>query len=252
MIQTKQAAFTEAMPPRIPLYKDVKQRLTVALERATWRHGEALPPEPALAARYDVSVGTLRKAVDELCAEGLLVRRQGSGTYVGSHTRDTMLARFFQVVDRDGGKRLPQSQLLSFARRRASAATAALLRLPRGAPVYEIDNLLSLDGLPLILDRIRLPQEVFPDLTAEIFAGRETTIYGLYQSRYGVTVVRTEESIVAALADAHACELLRLTTPAPVLRVVRTAYAWRDRPVDTRVRLVDTRRHHYRSVLGQR
>jgi GntR family transcriptional regulator len=240
------------MPPRVPLYKDVKRRLAAALEKGVWRHGEALPPEPALAARFEVSIGTLRKAVDELAGEGLLVRRQGSGTYVGSHTRDTMLARFFQVVDRGGQKRLPQSRQQSFGRGRASATTAALLRLPRDAPVFEIENLLSLDGEPLILDRIRLPQALFPDLTEEIFAEREMTIYALYQSRYGITVVRTEESIVAALADARACDLLQLAPPAPVLRVVRTAYAWRHQPVDTRVRLIDTRSHHYQSVLGQR
>jgi len=240
------------MPRRVPLYKRVRQRLAAALEKGLWRPGEALPPEPMLAKRFGASVGTLRKAVDELVAENLLVRRQGSGTYVGSHTRDTMLARFFPMVDRAGDKRLPQSWLLSFRRGRASAAIAALLHLPRGAPVFEIDNLLSLDDEPLILDRIRLPHALFPDLTEAIFAEREATIYALYQSRYGVTVVRTEESITAALAEERACQLLRLTPPAPVLRVVRTAYAWHSQPVDTRVRLIATRRHHYRSVLGQR
>lgn len=243
---------THARKTRMPLYKEVKQRLAAALEKGAWRPGEALPPEPVLAKRFAVSVGTLRKAVDELVAESLLVRRQGSGTYVGSHTRDSMLARFFSVVDRAGQKRLPQSRLLSFGRGRASAATAALLHIPRGAPVFEIDNLLSLDDEPLILDRIRLPQALFPDLTETIFAEREATIYALYQSRYTITVVRTEESIAAALADARTCELLRLTPPAAVLRVVRTAYAWHNRPVDTRVRQIATRRHHYRSVLGQR
>src|SRR5512139_890325 len=92
------------MSTRLPLYKIVKQKLTDALQDGTWKHGQFLPPEPELAQRFGASVGTLRKAVDELVAENLLVRRQGQGTHVASHTRDTMLTRFFQIVDRDGNK----------------------------------------------------------------------------------------------------------------------------------------------------
>ena len=131
---------------------------------------------------------------------------------------------------------------------RADACGGECLVDALGAPLAGAGAL----RVALILDRIRLPQALFPDLTETIFAEREATIYALYQSRYTITVVRTEESIAAALADLRTCELLRLTPPAAVLRVVRTAYAWRNRPVDTRVRQIATRRHHYRSVLGQR
>ncbi len=240
------------MPSRLPLYKVVKQKLTDALQDGTWKHGQFLPPEPELAARFGASVGTLRKAVDELVAENLLVRRQGQGTHVASHTRDTMLTRFFQIVDRDGAKRFPQAQLLSFRRIRADAGTAEVLGLAANAPVIQVENLLHLDDAPVILDRIRLPHALFPDMTEHLFIDRETTIYGLYQSRYGITVVRTEESITAALADERVRTLLRLPEPAAVLRIVRTAYTYRDVAVDTRIRFVNTTRHRYLSALGKR
>ena len=120
------------MPAALPLYKDVKRRLADALHQGTWRHGQVLPPEPALAERFGASVGTLRRAVGELVGEGILVRRQGSGTFVASHTRDVMLTRFFRIVDRDGNKRFPHSQTLPFAappptpaaRRRCASASA--------------------------------------------------------------------------------------------------------------------------------
>jgi len=240
------------MPRRVPLYRIVKQKLTDALQDGTWKHGQFLPPEPELAAQCGASVGTLRKAVDELVAENLLVRRQGQGTHVASHTRDTMLTRFFQIVDRDGNKRFPQAELLSFRRIRADAGTAEVLGLATNAPVIQVENLLHLDHAPVILDRIRLPQALFPDMTEHLFIDRETTIYGLYQSRYGVTVVRTEESITAALADERVRTLLRLPEPAAVLRIVRTAYTYRDLAVDTRIRFVNTTRHRYLSVLGKR
>ena len=240
------------MPRAVPLYKDVKRRLADALHHGTWRHGQVLPPEPQLAERFGASVGTLRRAVGELVAEGILVRRQGSGTFVASHTRDVMLTRFFRIVDKDGNKRFPQSQTLAFRRTHADAAGAEALQIDVGAPMLQIEALLSLDGAPVILDRIRLPAALFPDMTREVFSERDTTIYALYQSRYDITVVRIEESITAAIADARVRALLRLADPAPVLRIARTAYAHRDVPVDARVRYVRTTHHRYLSVLGQR
>ena len=114
--------------------------------------------------------------------------------------------------------------------------------------MLQIEALLSLDGAPVILDRIRLPAALFPDMTREVFSERDTTIYALYQSRYDITVVRIEESITAAIADARVRALLRLADPAPVLRIARTAYAHRDVPVDARVRYVRTTHHRYLSV----
>ena len=240
------------MAPKFPLYRLIKQQLSDALRDGVWKHGQFLPPEPELARRYGASVGTLRKAVDELVAENLLVRRQGRGTHVASHTRDTMLTRFFHIVDRAGVKHFPQSRLLGIRRGRADAATAYLLRISVDAPILQIDNLLSLDGEPAIVDRIRLPAVLFPDMSEQIFSERDTTIYGLYQSRYGITVVRTDESITAVIADERVRTLLRLGDPAAVLRIVRTAYAYKDLPVDTRIRFVKTTHHRYLSVSGKR
>src|SRR5947209_5874021 len=65
-----------------PLYREVRRRLLDSLAGGVWAPGDALPPESELAKRYTVSIGTLRKAVDELVADGILVRQQGRGTFV--------------------------------------------------------------------------------------------------------------------------------------------------------------------------
>jgi len=236
--------------PAPKAYQRVKRQITEALRQTRWRHGEAIPSEPLLASRYGVSVGTIRRAVGELVAEKILVRAQGSGTYVASHTRDYMLNLFFRIEDRDGKRELPRSQLISFELASADVATARFLRLRRGEPVYRIRALLSLKGRPAIVDDIRLPVRLFPDLDESTFADREGTLYGMLQDRYGITVLRIEETIEAALADASARRLLRIEAPAAVLRIRRTAYAYKDVPVDTRVRHVDTTRHRYVSLLG--
>ncbi len=238
-------------PP--PLYKAVKQQIADALGEGRWKHGQAIPSEPLLARRFAASVGTIRKAVDELVAENILDRQQGRGTFVTSFTRDYMLNVFFTIVDaKSRTKELPRSEMLSFRRGRADLATARELGIDRGAPVFEIRNLLSLGGAPVIFDHVRLPVALFPDLTGRIFDDRDSTIYALYQSRYGITVSRTEEMIAAATADERLARALDLGKEKAVLRIVRTSYTYDGIAVDTRVRYVKTAEHAYLSVIGKR
>lgn len=238
--------------PAQPLYKRVKSQLIERLREGHWRFGAALPSEEALAHEFCVSIGTMRRALGELTDENILERRQGRGTFVVTHTRDYMLNVFFQIMDGKGRKELPRSEMLSFSRARVDAATAAQLSLPRGAPAFCVEALLRLQGEPAILDLIWLPQSLFPDLNAQILANRDGTLFGLYQMRYGITVLHITEKITAEIAEPRIRERLRLPEPAAVLRIVRTAYTHRDQPVETRTRYVSTRKHHYLSVLGRR
>ena len=234
-----------------PLYKAVKHKLTEELRQGRWRHGQVIPSEPVLAKRYGVSVGTLRRAVSELVAENILLREQGRGTFVASHTRDYMLNVFFRIEDREGRRTLPDSELISFRRGQANRACAAALQIAVGDPIFRIRARLRLQGRPVILDDIRLPARVFPDLNEHIFSQRDMTVYGMFQARYGITVARTIEALSAELADRRTCRALNLRPPAAVLKVIRTAYAHKDLPVDWRIRYVSTARHRYLSVLGR-
>lgn len=236
-----------------PLYKVIKRRISECLSEGKWKHGQVIPSEPLLAKRFGASIGTVRKAVDELVAENILVRQQGRGTFVTSFTRDYMLNVFFTVADKkSGAKELPQAEMLSFRRSRADLSAAKELGVPKGAPIFEIENLLKIGGEPVIVDYLRLPVSLFPDLTERIFQNREATIYGLYQSRYGITVVRTEEMISAVTADDKIRRHLKIKGDSAVLKVIRTAYTYRDIAVDTRVRYIKTSRHGYVSVIGKR
>jgi len=240
------------MPRTQPLYKEVKQHITESLRDSKWRHGQAIPSEPLLAKRFSVSIGTVRRAVDELVAENILVRQQGRGTFVASHTRDYMLNVFFQIVGNDGRKEFPQPHLLTFKRGRADLASEELLGIKHGELVFQVQNLLLLQGEPVLVDNLCLPAKLFPDMSKNLFVNRDTSTYGLYQMRYGITVVRTVETIAAVLADARTRTLLKMPHPAAVLKITRTAYTYKDLAVDTRVRFVNTRHHHYLSLLGKR
>ena len=217
------------MHARDTLYRSVKQQITEALGSGKWKHGQKIASEPQLAARFGVSVGTVRKAIGELEAENILVREQGRGTFVVSHTRDYMLNVFFRIVDAENHKELPTVSLIGMKRGRADRRTAALLNLAPRAPVIDIEALLSLKGRPTIFDRIRLPAQ-----------------------RFGITVVRADERITAVAAGEREARLLGVARGTPLLRIQRVAYTYKDVPVDARVRLVDSSRHGYLSVLGSR
>jgi GntR family transcriptional regulator len=234
-----------------PLYKIVKNRLLQGLMAGEWARGEALPSEARLAKRFEVSIGTVRKAIDELVAEKILVRHQGKGTFVAVHNEDRTLYYFFHLVGPDGLKRFPTSELLGFGRARADAALAERLGIARNAPVLWFRNLLKLQAHPVVFDHITVPQALFPDLDEPTLRHRESTIYALYQSRYGINVIRAQERLRARPCDPEAASILGLTPGAPILEIHRVAYTYNDVPVEVRLSKVNTERHDYLNDMGK-
>src|SRR5688572_11751145 len=232
-----------------PLYKEVKIRLTRGLAAGEWKPGEAIPSESKLAERFNVSIGTIRKAIDELVADRILLRQQGRGTFVATHTEDRTLFYFFHIVGKDGSRELPVTDLLTFRKARSNATEEERLGLARSAPIFRVHNLLKLGGAPVIFDEITVPALLFPDLDEDVFGGREGTIYGLYQARYGISVLRISERLSAANPPARAASLLEITTGSPALAIKRVAHTYDDTPVEYRVSWVNTDKHEYLSDL---
>jgi GntR family transcriptional regulator len=232
-----------------PLYKEVKNRITHSLAAGEWKSGEAIPSESRLAAQFNVSIGTIRKAIDELVAEKILLRQQGRGTFVATHTEDRTLFYFFHIVGKNGSRELPVTTMLSFSRAKAGPEDETPLKLARGAKTFHMQNLLKLAGRPVIFDEISVPATLFPDLNEEIFGKREGTIYGLYQARYGINVIRISERLSAANPPARIAALLGMRVTHPALVIKRVAYTYNDLPVERRVSWVNTENHEYLSDL---
>src|SRR5688500_1073691 len=93
--------------PRLPLYREVKEKLIQALAAGEWRPGAKIPVEAELARRYGIGISTVRAAVSELEAAGILSRRQGKGTFVSEHANQSRLYRFFNLVNADGTRETP-------------------------------------------------------------------------------------------------------------------------------------------------
>jgi len=96
-------------PAFSPLYQQIKDLILQSLQTGEWKPGEAIPSEMDLAARYRVSQGTVRKAIDELSADNLLLRRQGKGTFVATHAEQQVQYRFLklQPIAATVGKKAP-------------------------------------------------------------------------------------------------------------------------------------------------
>jgi GntR family transcriptional regulator len=238
------------LPLDVPLYKDVKRRLTDALTRGDWKPGAAIPAERRLSERFRISVGTVRKAIDELVAENILIRQQGRGTFVASHNREREVFYFLHVVPQHGPKQYPEVQLQTFARGKADRMTAEALAIEPGDAVIRIRNVIRLDGVPVIVDDISLPALRFAGLTERQFSERRSTIYNLYQEAFGISVVRTRERVRATPADDASAALLAVTCATPLLQIRRVALTYRDAPVEHRVSLVNTERHEYWAEIG--
>lgn len=231
-----------------PLYQQIKDRLIQALQEGEWEPGSALPSEPKLAARYGVSVATIRAAIGSLVAARVLARKQGKGTFVSLHEERHSIYQFFHVVRNDGVKDLPKSEILSFRKATADDDIADLLRLPRGRrppAVYRIRNVLKVSGIPVVLSDITIPCSFLPGLTETILREGGETLYAVYQMHFGINIVRTTERLRAVNADAAASAVFGLAADEPLLQVQRVAYTFNDVPVEVRRSRVDTRNYFY-------
>jgi len=231
-------------------YQEVKQKITEDMVRGRYPMGQALPAEKDLSKELDVSIGTLRKAVDELVAEGIVVRRQGRGTYVAEHDLKRLLYYFFHVVKHDVEKKVyPKVELISLNSAVANKEEAAKLQIKEGSPVWRITNRLSLEGRCVMIDQITLDKKRFKNLTRTDFINRKGSIYQMYQAQYDQTVVRSSERLRAGLAGKQHAEWLGLTPESPVLIIRRVALGLQDDPIEWRISTLNTNHHEYFSEL---
>ena len=237
-------------PAFSPLYQQIKTLMTRELQAGVWRPGEAIPSEIELAARFKVSQGTVRKAIDELATENLLVRRQGRGTFVATHAEQTTRFRFLRLAPDDGSAERLSRKFLGCTRMRPSAEVAKALDIPGSQAVLQVRRLLYFRGAPVVLDDLWLPLALFKGLTEQRLSEYEGPLYGLFETEFGVRMIRAEEQIRAVSAEADVATLLEVAPGAPLLSVARVSFTYGDRPVELRRGLYDTRTHHYRNSLS--
>ncbi|WP_236657878.1 GntR family transcriptional regulator [Limnohabitans sp. TS-CS-82] len=240
-------------PAFSPLYQQIKGLILQSLQSGEWKPGEAIPSEMDLAARFRVSQGTVRKAIDELSAENLVVRRQGKGTFVATHAEQQVQYRFLKLQPDSGNVQSEgpaERTIIDCKRLRASAEVARALSLRSGDPVLQVRRVLAFSGVPTILEDLWLPGTPFKGLTAERLSDYHGPMYALFETEFGVRMVRADETIRAVNPDAEQAQLLNVPVTAPLLSVERVAYTYNDTPMELRRGLYRTDTHHYRNALS--
>ena len=229
-----------------PLYRQVRELLVRRIAEGLWAPGQPIPSEPEIASELGVSQGTVRKALDEMAGENLVVRRQGRGTYVARHDDARILFQFFRIVPDSGGKEFPDSRLTEVAGEGADEEAAAALGVAPGAAVVRLERVRSLAGEVCIAERIVVPAALFPGI-----AERElpNNLYELYAAQFGVVVGRASEKLRAVAAGAREAEFLGVAAGTPLLRVDRTAFSIDGKLAEWRISWCRTERVHYLSDL---
>ena len=183
-----------------PLYRQVYDTLLKRLADAVWQPGQILPSEGQLAVELGVSQGTVRKALDALTADSLLVRRQGRGTFVADHDDKQSVFRFLKLRPDGEGSGMPTSRVTAIAEAAASADERGRLDLVRSARVVRIERVRAVDAKLCVAETISVPAGLFPGI-----AGIElpNTLYSLYATRYGITIATANERLKAVAIGAR-------------------------------------------------
>lgn len=247
------SAGSGVAPAFSPLYQQIKVLILQSLQAGEWKPGESIPSEMDLAVRFRVSQGTVRKAIDELAAENLVMRRQGKGTFVATHAEQHVQYRFLRLIPDNGdttSEGPAERKIIDCKRLRAPADIARALSLRTGDAVLQLRRVLAFQGTPTILEDVWLPGGPFKGLTAERLADYRGPMYALFETEFAVHMVRAEEKIRAVAADTASASLLAVPVGEPLLSVERTAYTYNDLPMELRRGLYRTDTHHYKNDLS--
>jgi len=224
-----------------PLYEEIKETLIARLASDQWRPGELLPSELKLAETFEVSQGTVRRALDELVSQGLLARHQGRGTAVTKHTP----FGFFHLFRDDGARELPESKTLRISVNAASRSERDALELGPAKKVIRITRVRYLNLDPKIFETIVLPKELFSPIAKMDARNLPNTVYNFYEREFGIPVVGKRERLRACSASQMEARYLSVDVGTSLLEIECLAYSHRRQPIEFRISRCLTDEHYY-------
>lgn len=242
----------DAAEAALPLHEAVRRQLADRILRGRLPQGTTLPGEAYLAQEYGVGIGTIRRALSALVAEGLLTRRRKTGTVVtgrAPHHRLGMIYQYFRL--HRGGTTVVESErtILAAARRACATAEAETLLLQPGSEVVEVHRLRSVGGAPVMHERIVLPANLAPDFP--LGAQTPDRVYVYLLEHDGIRIAAQREHLRAELATDEDRKILRLASPAAVLSIEATAFDRAGTPIIRLTQRASTVEYLYVNELQQ-
>ncbi len=221
-----------------PLYQQVYDLMVTKISDGEYRPGEMLPSEQQLAGQLKVSQGTVRKALDTMTSENILERRQGKGTFVSEQTPERSTLRFFGFSRPDGTPLTPQNGEESIRKRKGTAKELRQLDTDGSEDVYEISRTRLIENKPAIIDKIVVSAKPFQGLQEQGKIG--TALYTLFQEKYGIHVISTNDEISAIVASKADAKKISVEVGAPLLMIQRSTFDIHKKCVEFRITKVNT------------
>ena len=217
-----------------PLYHQLMQRITADIERGTYPTGSRIPPEHELEQLYQVSRVTVRRALAELTAEGLLERKQGKGTFVSMPRGSQQLKSLHSFHDScKMNKVSPATDVIHVKETAADKADTEELNLPSGSKVLETLRVRRADGIPVVLERNRFSM-AYAYLQDLDLTG---SLYSLLRE-YGVEPKLAVHDVSLHFATAEEAQLLDIKKDAPLVCLHEVIYDQRGRPLHNSIQLI--------------
>ena len=228
-------------------YQRVQDSLAEEIARGRRSPGSRLPPERALAEHFGVSRVTLRRALGELERIGVVTRRPGGWEVTPAAIGEppNALMSFSEMAASRG--LTPGARVLDRHVRPATIDEADALGLAPGAPLFELERLRSMDGVPILVDRTRIPLSLAPGLDREELL--EGSLYGVLEQRYGIRPARAHFTVEAIAADERRAALLGLDPGGPLLRCQQQTEDETGRPIELCEMVYRGDRYRFRATL---
>ncbi len=238
------------------LFEEVQKRITEKIREGVWKQGEAIPNELELADLFGVSQGTVRRALHELVSQGVLLRRQGKGTFVASFKQnlESLRERINWFVPDDPNAPAAHNRLVLFEEVTAPLKVAHLMHCDETEKLIHIRRELYYgDGeVVTAFDDTYLKAKDFPGLTEEVIEkAHSANLYVLYEERYGYFITSMEDSARAVLLNPYQAAKAHVSVPYPAISLQRRAYTLEGRLIELRfiVNVTDTQHMRLR-LLG--
>ncbi len=233
----------------IPLYVQIKELLINKINNKEWLPGDIILSETTIAKNLNVSLGTVRKAIMDLVDNNVLNRKQGKGTFVAIHDVHRALFHFFNIVNNNGNKNIPHSNIISFTKRNSKKIEAKNLNLKTNEKIICIKRTRELDGKIVILEQIILADKIFSLLTKKNKKELPNTLYELYESHFGITIHSAKEKISATTASLQEAKILNIKENHPLLRIERLAQTLDKKPIEFRITKCNTSNYFYENTV---
>jgi len=211
----------------IPLYHRIMEDLTLQVRSGSWRPGQEIPSEVELCRHYDVSRGTIRRAIAELVQQGLVYRRQGSGSFVSQPKLEGSVLGSYREYRKEGVPFDVDARVLRCERRPTPPEICRILGIDPEEAVYEVERVRFVQRRPVSLQVSYLPARLCPDLESRDLAGAH--LYDVLQREYGTIFLRAQEFVEPVLADDYVADQLRVPCGSPLFLVERHSYTFDDR-----------------------